>query len=181
MTKKLVGKTRTAVIVLELELHDHLSLCGEEYDLPSMTDEEGEDQARVSLEDGELWKMAVASGNTTSGLNDWIECAINSDGWQEILGDISETKDGKYVGLTSCGQIDISVKPKDFEALFIKQSDLEFVYECWENYHCKPLSEIPEKTLERLKRIFATETNIDDFSESDKGIPFEEKEKVEFT
>lgn len=37
-------------------------------------------RCRESLEDGELWRMAVQSENTELGLNEWVEYVLGSDG-----------------------------------------------------------------------------------------------------
>lgn len=49
------------------------------------SEDEAEEEAREYLEDGELWKMAVESGRTTSGLDDWIEEVLSIDGWEHEL------------------------------------------------------------------------------------------------
>ncbi|MCJ7816359.1 MAG: hypothetical protein MUP55_00745 [Candidatus Aenigmarchaeota archaeon] len=63
--------------------------------------EDAEQLAREHLEDGgdEQWKMAVQAGNTTEGLDDWIETVLDSDGWEGELcsydGCSYELPDGK--------------------------------------------------------------------------------------
>jgi hypothetical protein len=66
-------------------------------------DEEGEDKAREYLtDDDELWKMTVAAGNTTDGLEEWAEDAIRIDGWAQVIGGydgrerVAELKDGTW-------------------------------------------------------------------------------------
>ena len=49
-------------------------------------EEQGEELARESLEDGELWKNAVSCGYTTSGLDDWIDGILSIDGWENEIG-----------------------------------------------------------------------------------------------
>lgn len=66
-------------------------------------DEDAEDMARESLEEGELWRMEVESGHTTDGLDDWIEWVLRSDGWGATLCGYDglerecKTKSGKYI------------------------------------------------------------------------------------
>lgn len=161
--KVLVGEIEEGVIVLEFEFEEYLSLCGEVYEKPAFSEEEGEDKARDYLEDGELWKMAVEAEQTTSGLDDWIEQVLNIDGWQETLGDIFETKDGKYALMNSCGQIDISVQPNDFVKTFIPKEDVEFIFECWKKYHSK--KKVPKKIIKQLTDIFTKhESDISDWN-----------------
>ena len=45
----------------------------------------GEARARDYLEDGELWKMAVKTGNTKEGLEEWINTILDIDGWQYVI------------------------------------------------------------------------------------------------
>jgi hypothetical protein len=42
--------------------------------------EDAKERSRESLEDGELWKMAVQAGHTEQGLSDWIERVLSIDG-----------------------------------------------------------------------------------------------------
>lgn len=42
-------------------------------------------RTRESLEDGDLWKDAVQSGNTTLGLDAWIEYVIDNDGETSMI------------------------------------------------------------------------------------------------
>jgi len=53
---------------------------------------QGEELARESLEDGEFWKEAVSDDRTTSGLDDWIDEVISADGWESLVCGY----DGKY-------------------------------------------------------------------------------------
>lgn len=47
--------------------------------------EEAERRAKESLEDGELWKMAVDNDNTTLGLDDWVDYVLDTDGWESTI------------------------------------------------------------------------------------------------
>lgn len=161
--KLLVGETEDSVIVLEFEADKHLSLSGDQYDKPAFDEDEGEYRAREYLEDGELWKMAVEADDTILGLNDWIEFVLNTDGWEQTIGDIFETKDGKYIQLSGCGQIDMHLKPEHFTKCFIPKKDVEFIFECWKKYHLKALSEIPNGIISRILAIFETQSDIGDW------------------
>ncbi|KKK48984.1 hypothetical protein LCGC14_3139640, partial [marine sediment metagenome] len=83
------------------------TLSGGNYREP-LTESQGEERARESLEDGEIWKMSVESGNTTEGLNDWVEYVLSVDGWEHTLGDIEDFGEHNgetiYLQLSSCGQ-----------------------------------------------------------------------------
>jgi len=58
---------------------------GKEFRILTGGEDQGEDLARESLEDGELWKMAVSDGRTTSGLGDWIDEVLSIDGWESLI------------------------------------------------------------------------------------------------
>lgn len=49
-------------------------------EIEPITVSEAEDRTRESLEDGELWRGAVASESTEMSLMDWVEMVINVDG-----------------------------------------------------------------------------------------------------
>ena len=57
----------------------------EEFTILKGGEEQGEEMARDYLEDGDLWKMAVEGDNTTSGLDDWIDDILETDGWESEI------------------------------------------------------------------------------------------------
>ena len=59
---------------------------GKEFKILTGGEEQGEELARESLEDGELWKEAVSNGYTTSGLDDWVDEVLSIDGWENEIG-----------------------------------------------------------------------------------------------
>jgi len=63
------------------------------------SEDEAEEEARKSLtDDPELWKMAVQSGHTEKGLDEWVKEVLASDGWAHVLcsydGDYGVLNDG---------------------------------------------------------------------------------------
>ncbi|MEA1997728.1 MAG: hypothetical protein U9N61_00170 [Euryarchaeota archaeon] len=77
----------------ELDLENLHDVCGRGLTTGAMSfewfrdEEEAEEEAREYLtDDPELWKMAVAAGNTTDGLEEWVEDVLNIDGWGQTLG-----------------------------------------------------------------------------------------------
>jgi len=58
------------------------SYCGVEYYV--LTEDEAQDKAEDYLGD-ELWQMAVESGNTKMGKQEWIEWVISQDGYGQTL------------------------------------------------------------------------------------------------
>lgn len=100
---------------------------------------QGEQEAKERLEDGELWKMAVESGHTTLGLDDWVELVLSTDGWESQFDfdyDISPTDyDGKeyHWDNRSGGQHEES----KFKHLFISQELLTELQNLWKEYHLK--------------------------------------------
>lgn len=51
--------------------------------------EDAKERSRESLEDGELWKMAVQAGHTEQGLSDWVEQVLS-------IGEISQVDNSLY-------------------------------------------------------------------------------------
>jgi len=144
------------LIFLEWDKEENLkgkmfSLSGGSYREP-MTETEGEQRAEEYLEDGEGWKMAVDSGNTRKGLDDWKEDVLNIDGWEQTLGDIEDFGEHNgetiYLQLSSCGQYKEEIN--NFKNLWINEEDLKKVYELWDKRHLKNLEEAYIKTIEKF-------------------------------
>ena len=99
------------VVKLEDSGIGHLSIHGEVLDINEIFDEsDGEEQARDILEDGDMWRDAVASGNTEEGLDSWIDDTIACEGWEEIVGDVNDIGDGRWCKTDESGQISIDRK-----------------------------------------------------------------------
>ena len=90
-----------------------------------LTEEEGEEQAREHLEDGELWKMAVECDNTTSSLSDWVEEVLNIDGWEATL-DVTELGD-YYLEWSCIGGFEEN-KVAEYDVLFISKSKFDLFF-----------------------------------------------------
>ena len=76
-----------------------LDLFNRRYEMVRDEDECVE-RAREGLEDGEMWRMQVQQGNTTKGLDDWVEEVLDIDGWEPELccyDGTSHTTKGGYV------------------------------------------------------------------------------------
>ena len=48
-------------------------------------EDQGEELAREYLEDGGFGKMAVSDGNTTLGLDDWVDYVSSTDRWENQI------------------------------------------------------------------------------------------------
>lgn len=159
----LIGKTENEIINIKLEIDEkhELSMSGHSYETAFFDESTGEGRAKEYLDDGESWKMAVEAGNTTEGEQDFNESVIKYDGWESVLGDVTYiSKIDKYTMLGSCGQIDMSLKPKDFEQSEIGSSDLELIFKAWKKLHLKTLfgkgkySKKDHQTVDLVKYIF---------------------------
>ena len=77
---------------------------------------EAVNRVREGLEDGELWKMAVESDNTTLGLDEWVDYVISTygelSGFDNSLYDNDMTIDGEdYIfDSRSCGCLHEAIK-----------------------------------------------------------------------
>jgi hypothetical protein len=129
------------------------------------------------LEDGENWKMAVESGSTVMGMDDWNEEVLNIDGWQHVLGDIYEIGDDKYCRLGGGGQIDMHNDMKEWQKLLITQEELTKIKEAWKKIHCldyKDMKKGEKKLADEVKEIFK---KYKEFDEYDLGDLLEEGEE----
>ena len=147
------------------------TLSGGNYREP-LTESQGEERARESLEDGEIWKMSVESGNTTEGLNDWVEYVLSVDGWEHTLGDIEDFGEHNgetiYLQLSSCGQHKEEIE--DIKNLWIDEKDLKEVYELWDNSHLKTLEkkhiQIMEKFFDKYKAFCSDQEALNKYLEN---------------
>jgi hypothetical protein len=121
------------------EDHNYFSISGDTYSL--IEAEQGEQEAKDGLEDGELWKMAVEGDRTTLSLTDWIELVIDTDGWESMFDfnyDYSPiTYDGReyYLNSQSGGQNKVPLS--DIKHFAIPQHDYAELLRIWNAYHLK--------------------------------------------
>lgn len=174
--KMLLGATDSEIIVATLSEDTdtgHLYLNNEYYDNEPFTESEGIDRARESLEDGELWKNAVQNDNTTESKEDWIDTVMNADGWQSVLGDISEIEGGKYVFMRGIGGAFDGITPSDFTAALVPNDVISFIYKL-----NKKGNKFTPKEEEQLKKYFIEcAGDIDEF-DPDKEYPTFEENKI---
>lgn len=159
----LIGRTEESAISLSLRIDEknELSISGNEYEIADIISEsEGKQRARDSLVDDELWKMSVKDDNTFIGMDEWNQMVIDTDGWQSVLGDISEIAFDKYVRFGSCGQIITHLKPKDFVQSEVNTKELKLIFSAWKQLHLKTLfgkgkyTKQDYKVVEQVKNIF---------------------------
>jgi hypothetical protein len=147
----LVGATPDQIVQVEVNIgddsnrpeHQSLSFSGTTYSRSVFTAETGEERAKEYLEDGELWRDAVTHQQTTKSLEDWSEDVINADGWEQVLGDVTQIGDDAFIMSEGGGQIDMDVKSDSFVELAIAKKDARAIWAAWKKYHLKPLS-LPE-------------------------------------
>jgi hypothetical protein len=141
------------------EEHDYFSICGQT-DRP-IEYSDAVNRTRESLEDGELWKMAVEGDNTEMGLDEWIEYVIINDGKvsgidNSCLPDEYTDEHGEVWLFEGCsgGQH----KEEKLKEYFISKQLFEDVMAVWEKWHWKnenpPLLNIA--ILERLRKFSPT-------------------------
>ena len=58
---------------------------GKEFIILRGGEEQGEEMARKHLEDGKIWKTEIRDGDTTLGLDDWIDNVLEIDGWDNEI------------------------------------------------------------------------------------------------
>ena len=150
------------------EQNKYFSLCGGSYRDP-ITETEGEQKADEYLEDGDLWKMAVESGNVRKGLQDWKEEVLSIDGWEHILGDIEDfgehNEETIYLQNSSGGQHQEEIN--NFKNLWIEEKDLKEVYKLWDTEHLKPLKKesiaIMERFFEKYKKFCSDQEALNQY------------------
>ena len=128
-----------------------------------ITEEEGKQRARESLEEGEFWRQAVEDKQTTDSLEDWVEQVLNIDGWESTL-DASyfgEYQDEIYYSLwDSCGASIEDFKSK-FKVLLIPQVDVDLIIES-DKLHIKDFKKHNKKDKELLKKLKALSKKYED-------------------
>lgn len=159
----LIGKTESEIITVQLEIDEkhELSIHGTSYETEFFDEETGIEKAKEYLDDGELWKEAVKSGMTDEGMQGFNESVISINGWENILGDVTWiSKIDKYTMISSCGQIEIDLKPKDFKQIEIGIQELELIFKAWKELHLKTIfnkdkySKKDHQTVDQVKYIF---------------------------
>ena len=60
----------------------NITAKGKKFTILKGGEDQGEEMAREYLESGEGWQIAVEFGNTTLGLDDWIDYVLMIDGWE---------------------------------------------------------------------------------------------------
>ena len=60
----------------------NITAKGKKFTILKGGEDQGEAMAREDLEDGEEWKIAVETGDTTLGLDDWIDYILLESGWE---------------------------------------------------------------------------------------------------
>lgn len=173
----LVGRTDDELVKVSMELHgDSVSFTGNTYDANNiLTEEQGEERAQADLEEGEVWRMEVAGGHTEQSLEDWVENVLNIDGWQHVLGDVHEIKDGRYIQGSSGGQIDMHIKPDNFEVATIPKSEIKDIWTAWERFHMKSQKELSKEDKALLKRVIGVFGKRKEFEIEDLAKFYEEE------
>lgn len=155
-------------ITLTLDLdRGGFSMHGDVFALDDiLTEESGEERARDSLEDGELWKMSVEGDNTQQSKEDWIDDVIKFDGWELTVGDIHEIADNKFVQLIGGGQIDVSRKFDKWDKLLIDEKDLKLILKAWKELHLTDFSKMTDmqkKLVIDAVEVYRKMKEFDDF------------------
>jgi hypothetical protein len=85
-----------------------------------LTEDEGRDRAEEFLADGELWKSAVAIGQTEQSMTEWNEMIIDNEGFELIL-DLTPFVDYFLEGDTIGGREEY--RKAKYKVLFVSESD----------------------------------------------------------
>jgi len=166
----LIGRNENGEgITLTLDLdRSGFSMHGDVFDLNDiLTEESGEERARDSLEDGELWQMTVGEGNTEQSKEDWIDDVIKFDGWELTVGDIHEIDDDKFVQLIGGGQIDVSRKFDKWDKLLIDEKDLKTILKAWKELHLTDFSKMTDKQKKLVIDAVEVYRKIKEFDDFD--------------
>lgn len=136
-----------------------------------ITEEEGEERARESLEDGELWRQAVEAEHTTQSLNDWVDDVLNIDGWETTL---DANYFGEYEGESyystwdSCGA-SIDDFKVDYFYKVIPQFELDLIIES-DKLHIKNFKEYTKEDKLLLKKVEDLMSKYDNIKDDETKI-----------
>ena len=159
MKKILAGITPdNEIYFLEIEPrskeHDYFSMSG--FSVRPLKFDDAVNQSRESLEDGELWKMAVTADQTTLGLNDWADYVLSIDGEisqvdNSLVPDEIEVDGTDYIFESGAyGQHE----EKTLKHYFIEKKLFNELMTIWEKYHLKKakpkLPELPSQNIPGL-------------------------------
>ncbi len=153
-----IGITKDNELVFaEIEIgscdNNHYTITHTTFD-EIMTEGEGEERAREYLEDGEMWKMAVESGNTTDSLEGWVDNVLNIDGWENQL-DVrffgSYDDNNYYLRWGSCG-CSIDDLKKEYKKLLITEEERKILIES-DKLHLKDFDTYTKKNKELFDKV----------------------------
>jgi len=153
---------------VENEQKKYFSLTGGSYREP-ITESGGETKAKEYLEDGELWRMAVESENTTLSLNDWVEHVLSIDGWEHTLGDIEDfgEHENDTIYLQNCCGGQHQEEISNFKNLWVSEEDLKEVYNLWDTQHLKPIKKecvvIMDKFFGKYKKFCSEQEALNQY------------------
>lgn len=149
-----------ALVVAEIEFPQeggkrYFAITGERYSSDFFGEEDGQQRARDSLEDDDfyLWRNAVEAKSTTLSAEDWVEFALDSDGWESIVGDVHYLGGDSYATIDGCGCIEElhgKAKP-EFEKLAVKPEVIKLLRTATRKLHLKDAEAIAKsKALTKL-------------------------------
>ena len=121
-----------------------------------LTEEQGEDRAKEYLEDGELWKQAVESGDTRSSLEDWNEEVLDVDGWEHVIDAryFGELEGQAYYSTWDSFGASIDDFKGTFSPLLIEPSELSTIIES-DRLHLLEPKKYKKEHKELLKKVLA--------------------------
>lgn len=176
----LIGQIENEIYTAELDMEDgepqHFSICGTGYRLPFFNEEDGKRQANESLEEGELWRIAVDAGRTEESLADFVDNVVRNDCWKSVLGDITQIgSEDLYIQEGSGGQcLEEILNPERFKEVILPKLTLEetkILYRVWsgkskEELHLKNMKDIfknkkQAKLLHEVLMIFESKKAFD--------------------
>lgn len=162
----IIGIANDTMYVAAIETDmGYFSLTGTGYSIETINEEQGERRAREYLEDGELWKMAVANGSTTDSLEDWVDIVLDADGWQSVLGDVEEFLDDQYVFISCCGCLhNIYSEHYIWDKLYISQELIAKLRKAAKMLHLKQLDQFTPADKELMDELIVAfdKTDSDD-------------------
>lgn len=126
-----------------------------------MTEEEGEEKARESLEDGELWKMAVEAGSTEQSKEDWIDHVLDVDGWEHVLDAeyLAEYEGKSYYKTWDSFGASVDCLKAEYVLLCVTNSDRAMLLQS-EKLHLKDLNKMSERERAFIQQLEAIADKI---------------------